>query len=84
MWEMTDYKIVPDPGNPDQSVRRHYEFNCDEMALRTLSISAYLGKMGDGRGVLAVTEPAKWLPLTSGSTGETMWWIACRKSGKIL
>ena len=40
MWEMTDYKIVPEPGNPYPSVRRLYEFNCDEMALRTLSISA--------------------------------------------
>ena len=40
MWEMTDYKVVPEPGNPYPSVRRLYEFNCDEMALRTLSISA--------------------------------------------
>jgi hypothetical protein len=82
MWELTDYKIVPDRVNPYQSVKRHYEFDCEEMALRTLSISTYSGKMGNGEIVLAISDPAKWFQVVPGSAGEIMWAIACRLGAK--
>ncbi len=79
MWELTDYRVAPNPRNPYLSVTRHYEFDCDEQALRTLTITAFAGKMGNGDVVLSVTEPAKWFLLAPGSVGDVMWQTACKR-----
>lgn len=77
MWELTDYRAAPDAQHPYLSVKRQYEFDCDEQALRTLSIANHAGHMGGGRVVLAINEPTKWLILTPGSVGDVLWQTAC-------
>jgi hypothetical protein len=79
MWEMTNYKIVPDKDNPYQSVKRQYEFDCRHNVMRALSITAYAGRMGSGDAVNTVNDPAKWMPVAAGSAGEILWKIACRR-----
>jgi hypothetical protein len=79
LWELTDYKIVTDENNPYRSVKRHYEFDCQEMALRSLSISTYAEKSAGGRMILTITDPAKWFLAMPGTIGETLWKIACAK-----
>lgn len=79
LLELTDYRAAPDPNRPYQSVRRSYQFDCAEGALRTLSILTFAGKMAGGETVLAINEPSRWLLFIPGSVGETLWKIACSR-----
>lgn len=77
--ELTNYRSVQEAGRSYQSVRRAYQFDCQEGALRTLSITHYREKMAQGEPVLVVDEPTTWLLFTPGSVGEILWRIACRR-----
>jgi len=80
--ELTDYKIVPDKNLPYRSVKRQYEFECKEMQMRALSMSAFSGPMGRGDVVNTASTPSSdWTPVISGSVGEIMWKVACGKRG---
>src|SRR6476661_6904689 len=56
MWELTDYKVVPDPDNPYKSVKRQFEFDCKDKRIRLLSTSAYSGQMAKAEIVMAATD----------------------------
>ncbi len=82
MMELSDYKLVPDAAHPYKSVKRSYQFDCQEGALRALSIVMYSEPMGQGEVVLVVDEPAQWLLFVPGTAGEMLWKIACRRAGR--
>ncbi len=76
MWELTDYRVVPDQTNPYRSVKRQFEFDCKDKRLRLLSTSAYSGQMGTGEIVNAVADAGGWVAVIPASVGHIMWTIA--------
>jgi hypothetical protein len=44
MWELTDYRVMPDRNNSYRSVKRQFEFDCMDKRLRVLSVTAYSGQ----------------------------------------
>ena len=72
MWELTDYRVVPDQANPYRSVKRQFEFDCKHKRLRLLSTSAYSGQMGKGEMVNAVTGAGGWVAVIAASVGHIM------------
>jgi hypothetical protein len=46
MWELTDYKVVPDPDNPYKSVKRQFEFDCKDKRIRLLSSNSVCRQYG--------------------------------------
>jgi hypothetical protein len=85
MTELTDYKIVPDATLPYKSVKRQYEFDCKEMTMRALTMSAFSGPMGKGDADNTASTPSSdWMSVIAGSVGEIMWRVACRKRGRLV
>src|SRR5947199_2338302 len=77
IWELTDYKSVPDTNTPYKSVKRQFEFDCKEKRLRVLSTSAYSGQMGKGSIVNTVSDASAWVTVIPSSVGHILWTIAC-------
>jgi hypothetical protein len=84
MWELTDYKVVPDKANPYKSVKRQFEFDCKDKRMRVLSSSAYEGSMGSGRAVTAAVEAGQWTPVIPSSVGHILWTIACNTRANVV
>ena len=85
MSELMDYKIVVDPNLSYKSAKRQYEFDCKEKRVRTLSTSAYSGRMGQGALVNSADNPsAEWVSVVTGSVGEILWKVACARRSKSI
>ena len=84
MWELTDYRVVPDQNNPYKSVKRQFQFDCKDKRLRLLSTSAYSGHMGKGQVVTAATDVGAWTPVILSSVGHIMWTIACSSRRNVV
>ena len=84
MWELTDYRIVPDRNNPYKSVKRQFEFDCKEKRMRVLSSSAYEGNMGSGRAVTTASDAEQWTRVIPSSVGHILWTIACNTRANVV
>lgn len=84
MWALYDYKTAqPKGGDSYLSRKIQSVYDCNEGARREISVKEFSGNMGTGEVVhvssyLFSAEP-KWIPVRSGSVGETLWKVACGK-----
>jgi len=84
VWELTDYRVVPDKNNPYRSVKRQFEFDCKDKRLRVLSVTAYSGQMGKGETVNAATDVSVWVSVKPSSVGDILWTIACNSRHNVV
>lgn len=79
-WNLYDYKTVQTVGGKSfLSVKIQMEFDCAEEQIRALWISDFSGNMGSGEIVYSDSTEEKWQPVQPGSTGHTLWKVACMK-----
>ncbi len=80
MWSMADFKKMSIIGDISiASTITQSESDCKEEKLRVLAITFYMGRMGKERGVFTHSDDGKWVPISPGSSNETLWKIACGK-----
>lgn len=83
MWSLWDFKTVQrDDGNavnPYLSMTQQREYDCAEDRTRSHVIQHRSGNMGTGNVVWTNTGEERWVPVFPGSTGQTLWKIACAK-----
>jgi hypothetical protein len=84
MWELMDYKIVPDKDHPYKSMRKQTEYDCKERQSRLLFASSHSERLGNGETVTTVAKASNWMALVPGSVGEMLWKVACGKRWKSL
>ena len=84
MWELTDYRVVPDHQNPYKSVKRQFEFDRKDKRLRVLSTSAYSDQMRKGQVVTAANDAGAWTAVTPSSVGHILWTIVCSSRRDVV
>ena len=81
MWQLYDYKTVQTVGGIRfLSAKEQWEFDCAEERSRVLALKEFSGNMGSGTMVDTNSQVGKWIPVTPGSTGRTVWTVACGKN----
>ena len=80
MWQFYDYKTVQTVGgNRFLTAKEQWEFDCAEERSRVVARKEFSGNMGSGTMVFTNSQVGKWISATPGSTGRTVWEIACGK-----
>ena len=80
MWSLIDYKIViREAGLQYMSTKQQQEYECKEVQVQTLHISAFSKNMGKGEVVFTGATEAKWEPISPDSHQKLMWKSACGK-----
>ena len=80
MWDLLDYKTVKtSAGVSYLSGKTQQEFDCQEERGRILAFTWFDGLMGSGNVVYSNSDTQQWDPIQPGSSGETLWKIACGK-----
>ena len=82
MWVLVNYKTAqsdPPELKPFLSSKGQVEYDCKDKRIRTLAYSFYSGRSAGGTVVYSNSEPDEWQPISSDSTGETLWKVACGK-----
>jgi hypothetical protein len=81
MWQLYDYKTVQTVGGIRfLSAKEQWEFDCAEERSRVLALKEFSGNMGSGTMVDTNSQVGNWIPDTPGSTGRTVWTVACDKN----
>lgn len=81
MWQLYDYKTVQTVGGIRfLSAKEQWEFDCAEERSRVLALKEFSGNMGSGTMVDTNSQVGNWIPVTPGSTGRTVWTVACDKN----
>ena len=76
MWSLYDYKFPQKQGVI--SIRQKSEYNCTEKKRRQLFLSAYSGRMGNGKTILIYNQPDDdWERFPLGSVRKAMLKFAC-------
>ena len=80
MWQFYDYKTVQTVGgNRFLTAKEQWEFDCVEERSRVVARKEFSGNMGSGTMVSTNSQVGKWIPVMPGSTGQTVWEVACGK-----
>jgi len=80
MWQFYDYKTVQTVGGIRfLTAEEQWEFDCAEERSRVLALKEFSGNMGSGTVVYTNSQEGKWVPVRSGSMGQTVWKVACGK-----
>jgi hypothetical protein len=80
MWQFYDYKSVQTVGGVRfLSAKEQWEFDCAEGRSRVVALKEFSGNMGNGTVVYTNSQVGKWIPIMSGSIGQTVWKVACSK-----
>ncbi|MFI5222990.1 MAG: surface-adhesin E family protein [Nitrospirales bacterium] len=80
MWQLYDYKTVQTVGGIRfLTAEEQWEFDCAEERGRVLGLKEFSGNMASGTMVFTNSQVSKWLPVIPGTTGQTVWKIACGK-----
>jgi len=84
MWVMLNYsKVQTDSsGNSWMSTKSLHAHNCRDETVAIISAVQYSGSMGKENVVSNSTwqeRELEWMPIIPGSTGRTLWKIACGK-----
>ena len=81
MWQLQDYKTVQTVGGIRfLTAKEEWEFDCAEERSRVLALKEFSGNMGSGTVVYTNSQVGNWLPVMPGSTGKTVWKVACSKN----
>ncbi len=81
MWQLQDYKTVQTVGGIRfLTAKEEWEFDCAEERSRVLALKEFSGNMGSGTVVYTNSQVGNWLPVMPGSTGKTVWKVACGKN----
>ena len=81
MWQFHDYKTVQTVGGVRfLSAKEQWEFDCAEERSRVLALKEFSGNMGSGTVEYTNSQVGKWIPVMPGSTGRTVWTVACGKN----
>jgi hypothetical protein len=84
MWELTDYKVVPDPDNPYKSVKRQFEFDCKDKRIRLLSSNSVCRQYGSGSTVTTASQTGQWVSVIPASVGQILWTTACNTRRNVV
>lgn len=76
MWVLFDYNI---PNAEKKSIERLDEYDCENMASRTIYEDGYSENMGKGKTIYVNPDPDKLETIPPGSTNEVLWKTACVK-----
>jgi hypothetical protein len=83
MWILIDFSSARTvSGDRHKSAKNYWAYNCGEETRAMISAIAYSEPMGEGNVVYSFTDQErdwKWTPVAPGTTGETIWKIACGK-----
>ena len=80
MWQLYDYKTVQTVGGIRfLTAEEQWEFDCAEERGRILALKEFSGNMASGTMVFTNSQVSKWLPVIPGTTGQTVWKMACSK-----
>jgi hypothetical protein len=82
MSSLTDFKTVQKSaaGKSYLSEKQQAEYDCKEKKKRYLAFTWFDGQMGNGKVVVSNGDVrGEWRPIAPGSSGETLWKIACGK-----
>lgn len=83
MWVLKDFSSMQtQSGDRYMSSKEFRAYNCREETVALISITWYLGAMGEGNVVWSKTwQEREWLwePVAPGTAGETKWKFACGK-----
>jgi len=80
MWQLYDYKTVQTLGGIRfLTAQEQWEYDCAEERGRVVALKGFSGNMASGTMVYTNSEVGKWVPVTPGTTGRTVWKVACGK-----
>ena len=79
MWSLWDYnKVITTDQYKYLSDSEQREYDCKAKKHRVLGFFWFSQEMGNGDVVYSTNKTTmKWLPVESGTTGETLWQYAC-------
>lgn len=86
MWSMYDHRIPsPSLNSPPlpttfRSSVGLFEYDCNDRRSRMLQATAYEDAKGKGRIAFTMDQPETWKYVKPGSSDETRWKFACKKS----
>lgn len=80
LWVMNDYDVEQEI-NDEKFLSDHILFltNCIEELVTPVSMVVFRGKGGTGGVVFSDNVPARWMPPSPGSLGESIIKVSCRK-----
>lgn len=80
MWDMRDFKTAQVvQGTRFLSFKAQHEYDCKSARMRNLSVTAFSGRMGEGRSLRSENARLAWEAVAPGSTEETLLKVACAK-----
>ena len=80
MWQLYDYKTVQTVGGIRfLTAEEQWEFDCAEERGRVVALKEFSGNMASGTMVFTNSQVSRWLPVIPGTTGQTVWKMACGK-----
>jgi hypothetical protein len=80
MWQLYDYKTVQTVGGIRfLTAEEQWEYDCAEERGRVVALKGFSGNMASGTMVYTNSEVGKWVPVMPGTTGRTVWKVACGK-----
>ena len=68
---------------PYLSSKGQVECDCKDERIRTLAVSFYSRRLGEGAVVYSTSDPDEWQPVSPDSIGETLWKVACGKQSSL-
>ncbi len=80
MWNLDDFKAIQKmEGLSYLSDRTLSEYDCNGVRRRFIAYAWFDGRMANGNVVISNNDTADWNDVAPGTTGETLWKIACGK-----